>query len=83
MGRTKILVASVAAGWLKECCRLRPAVPQGWFLPAAASMTLAAVLLAGCQSKPRIVVGSKNFAEQLLLGEIAAQQIERRLNVSV
>jgi glycine betaine/choline ABC-type transport system substrate-binding protein len=41
------------------------------------------VLLAGCQSGPRIVVGSKNFAEQLLLSEIAAQQIERRLHVRV
>ncbi|HEY3839206.1 MAG TPA: glycine betaine ABC transporter substrate-binding protein [Bryobacteraceae bacterium] len=51
----------------------------------AASLTaLAAVLgLGGCQSGPRIVVGSKNFAEQLLLGEIAAQQIERRLHVTV
>ncbi len=29
------------------------------------------------------MVGSKNFAEQLLLGEIAAQQIERRLNIAV
>ena len=29
------------------------------------------------------MVGSKNFAEQLLLGEIAAQQIERRLHVTV
>lgn len=44
---------------------------------------IAAVLLAGCQSGPRIVVGSKNFAEQLLLGEIAAQQIEQRLHVTV
>jgi glycine betaine/choline ABC-type transport system substrate-binding protein len=42
-----------------------------------------ALLLASCQSGPRIVVGSKNFAEQLLLGEIAAQQIERRLHVTV
>lgn len=44
---------------------------------------LLAVLLWGCQSGPRIVVGSKNFAEQLLLGEIAAQQIERRLHIPV
>jgi glycine betaine/choline ABC-type transport system substrate-binding protein len=29
------------------------------------------------------VVGSKNFSEQLLLGEILAQQIERRLGVTV
>jgi osmoprotectant transport system substrate-binding protein len=42
-----------------------------------------AVLLAGCRSTPHIVVGSKNFAEQLLLAEIAAQQIERRLHVPV
>lgn len=41
------------------------------------------LLLAGCRPGPRIVVGSKNFAEQLLLGEIAAQQIERRLHVTV
>ena len=34
-------------------------------------------------SKPRIVVGSKNFTEQVLLGEILAQQIERRLPVKV
>jgi glycine betaine/choline ABC-type transport system substrate-binding protein len=50
----------------------------------AASLVVGAVaVLAGCQSTPRIVIGSKNFAEQLLLSEIAAQQIERRLNVSV
>ena len=41
------------------------------------------LLLTACQSGPHIVVGSKNFAEQLLLGEIAAQQIERRLHVPV
>ena len=42
-----------------------------------------AALLTGCDSKPRVVIGSKNFAEQLLLGEIAAQQIERRLHIPV
>lgn len=56
-------------------------------LRTAAGKAIAAVLvfllLAGCQPKARIVVGSKNFAEQLLLGEIAAQQIERRLHVKV
>ena len=41
------------------------------------------ILLAGCSSGPRIVIGSKNFAEQLLLGEIAAQQVERRLHIPV
>jgi osmoprotectant transport system substrate-binding protein len=38
---------------------------------------------AACDNKPRIVVGSKNFTEQVLLGEILAQQIERRLPVKV
>ncbi len=44
---------------------------------------IAAVLLAGCSRPVRIVVGSKNFTEQILLGEILAQQIERRLGVTV
>ena len=37
-----------------------------------------AVILAGCSSNPRVVVGSKNFTEQVVVGEILAQQIERR-----
>jgi glycine betaine/choline ABC-type transport system substrate-binding protein len=40
-------------------------------------------LLAGCAAKPKIVVGSKNFTEQIVLGEIIAGQIERRLGVEV
>ena len=38
---------------------------------------------AGCGRQGRIVVGSKNFTEQVLLGEILAQQIERRVGVPV
>lgn len=47
--------------------------------------TLACIvaLLAGCSRPQRIVVASKNFTEQVLLGEILAQQIERRLGVGV
>lgn len=42
------------------------------------------VLLSACtSSKPTIVVGSKNFTEQVILGEIIAGQIERRLHVEV
>jgi osmoprotectant transport system substrate-binding protein len=37
-----------------------------------------ALALAGCARPARIVVGSKNFSEQVLLGEILAQQLERR-----
>src|SRR4249919_790011 len=41
------------------------------------------LMLGGCAPKPVIVVGSKNFTEQVLLAEILAQQIERRLHVAV
>ena len=41
------------------------------------------LLLAGCTGSKAIVVGSKNFTEQVLLGEILAQQIERQLHVPV
>src|SRR4051812_29029478 len=44
---------------------------------------LIAMLAAGCSRAPHIVVGSKNFTEQVLLGEILAQQIERRTGVPV
>ena len=49
--------------------------------PLVAALT--ALSLAACSSSPRIVVGSKNFTEQVLLGEILAQQIERTLHVPV
>lgn len=43
----------------------------------------AALAAASCAAPPHIVVGSKNFTEQVILGEILAQQIERRLAVRV
>jgi osmoprotectant transport system substrate-binding protein len=46
-------------------------------------LLLIAMLMAGCGGKPRIVVGSKGFTEQVILGEILAQQIERKLGVTV
>jgi len=44
---------------------------------------LAASLLAGCGARTHIVVGSKNFTEQLILGEIIAQHIETRTHQPV
>jgi osmoprotectant transport system substrate-binding protein len=45
---------------------------------------IAVALTCGCTSGPRrIVVGSKNFTEQLVLGEILAQQLERELGQKV
>ncbi len=55
---------------------------------ALKALTVTAVALAGlalgaCSGQPHLVVGSKNFTEQVLLGEILAQQIERTLHLPV
>src|SRR5213594_1387572 len=47
------------------------------------SLGLVALLLTGCAQRDRIVVGSKNFTESDLLGEIVAQQIARRTGIPV
>jgi osmoprotectant transport system substrate-binding protein len=57
-------------------------------LTAGGRSVLALVVLGACSAlscnrSARVVVGSKNFTEQIILGEIAAQQIERRLHVPV
>ncbi len=43
----------------------------------------ASFLLTACSSSDRIVIGSKNFTEQVILGELFAQQIERRTGLEV
>ncbi len=48
-----------------------------------AAIALACLAVCSCSRSGEIVVGSKNFTEQLVLGEIAAQQIERKLHVKV
>src|SRR4029078_9286600 len=42
-----------------------------------------ATAVSSCSSPDRIVVGSKNFTEQVILGELLAQQIERKTNLQV
>jgi len=44
---------------------------------------LSALALASCGPRQTVVVGSKNFTEQIILGEILAQQIERTMHVPV
>jgi glycine betaine/choline ABC-type transport system substrate-binding protein len=43
----------------------------------------AAALAVSCAKADRIVIGSKNFTEQVILGELLAQQIERTTQVRV
>ena len=45
-----------------------------------ALIALCAVALAACSHEPRVRVGSKNFSEQLILGEIVARHLENRLH---
>jgi osmoprotectant transport system substrate-binding protein len=41
------------------------------------------ISLCSCSRNRAIVIGSKNFTEQIILGEIAAQQLERKLHIEV
>ena len=43
------------------------------------ALLIVAVVASGCGHEPRVRVGSKNFTEQLVLGEIVAQHLENRL----
>jgi osmoprotectant transport system substrate-binding protein len=54
-------------------------------LTSAASLLVLALTcsLSSCSRSGSVVVASKNFTEQLLLGEIAAQQLERKLHIPV
>ena len=47
------------------------------------ALSVAVLCLGGCSRTNSIVVGSKNFTEQIILGEIAAQQLERKLHIRV
>ena len=47
------------------------------------ALWLAMLSLSSCSSPPAVVVGSKNFTEQVILGEIIAAQVERRLHIPV
>lgn len=51
----------------------------------AACLMLVGLLLTGCgpSRQDRIIIGSKDFTEQLILGELMAQQIENTTHLSV
>jgi osmoprotectant transport system permease protein len=59
----------------------------GGGIAAAAAVVLLAMMTSGTfgltSGKPRIIVGSKNFTEQLVLGELIAQTIERNTDLEV
>jgi osmoprotectant transport system permease protein len=65
--------------WLEQALRSRRSSPAGIGVAALAVLALVAVAawpMYRPEGAPRIVVGSKNFTEQIILGEILAQAIE-------
>jgi glycine betaine/choline ABC-type transport system substrate-binding protein len=50
---------------------------------AFALLAVILTLLSACTRQPRIVVGCKNFTEQIILGELIAQQIENKTHLAV
>lgn len=49
----------------------------------ALGLLLLTIGVTGCNQQHRIVVGCKNFTEQIVLGELIAQQIENRTHLPV
>ncbi len=83
------LIVDIALGWVERA--LRPGARSrrrvtGWAVAAAALSLLAvvagSVALTG-RWGTRIVIGSKNFTEQVILGELLAQAIERGTTLRV
>jgi osmoprotectant transport system permease protein len=73
--------------WLERrfVARRRPSSSRhapGWALAGVVIVMLASILVAR-RSPAAIVVGSKNFTEQVILGELVAQTIERDGGIAV
>jgi osmoprotectant transport system permease protein len=88
------LIADGLFAWVAKLAgrgRRRRRVSSPWVIAGALGLTAAAVLTALMVSgtisltpgTPRIIVGSKNFTEQLVLGELIAQTIERETDLEV
>jgi glycine betaine/choline ABC-type transport system substrate-binding protein len=60
---------------------MRPGHTAAWTYALLAAILI--LLLPACSSRPRIVVGCKNFTEQIILGELIAQQIENKTHLPV
>jgi osmoprotectant transport system permease protein len=68
--------------WMERLLSVRGRAP-GPARAAAAIVCGVAVTLTATQNTERIVVGSKNFTEQVILGELMAQAIERYAGLPV
>lgn len=69
---------------MKESQRILTGASAAWYFNVAICLGLA-LLSASCgpPRSDRIVIGSKNFTESLMLGELLAQEIEARTHLQV
>ena len=58
-------------------------LPRGPFAGFLIFVLTLALLAAGCSSDNRIVIGSKNFTEQIILSELIAQHLEKHTDLEV
>ncbi len=83
------LIADFALGWMEKSstpdrAKGKRMSARVWVFIGAASLVLALTgLFLSERSEGRIVVGSKSFTEQLILGEMLAQSIERGTSLKV
>ncbi len=83
------LALTIDAGllWVERRLASRRRAPRRALVAAAAAAAIGLVLLGSAavisSRRTAIVVGSKNFTEQLILGEIVAQTIERETGLPV
>lgn len=82
------LAADAALGWLERWLAPgRERNPHGLLIAATTTAAVLVLLTAGLlwaeRKGERIVVGSKNFTEQVILGELLAQVIERNTSLEV
>ena len=71
--------------WIERALSARHRAPRMARAAAvtAAMVCVAAITLAATRGSEQIVVGSKNFTEQVILGELMAQAIERYAGLAV
>lgn len=80
------LVADAGLGWLERYMRRgRRAGSRRWQLLIATVLVsvVAIVTLRPASAADTVVVGSKNFSEQVILGELVAQTLERQTTLQV